>query len=273
MTANIVTEKHVMKDFRHPFMAQVKFAFQDEANLYFGMEYIPGGDLFQRIRRKDLTAHDTKLYLAELTLVLHYLHEHRIIYRDLKPENVLIDAAGHVKLIDFGLARFLNENESASTFCGTGDYLAPEMVARSPYGYQVDWWALGILMYELIFGKTPFHDANEMRMFGLIQTERLKFSSDVDSDVASLLSLLLTKDPRDRGDYDAIIRQPYFQGIDFDAVLAKKLQPHMIPMIPELDLSHLEEPSISERLTRKSAPIQFEDFSFGEDTDSDCASA
>ena len=162
----IVAERNVLAKCKHPFIVSLKFAFQTPSKFYFGLEYAPGGELFYHMQHRGLLPlEEVRLYVAEIALAFDFLHKNNIIYRDLKPENVLLDADGYVKLTDFGLAKDLSSINQTSTFCGTTEYLAPEIIRHMEYSFSVDWWTLGILAFELLFGRTPFANQNRIKMF------------------------------------------------------------------------------------------------------------
>lgn len=153
----VVCERNILGSIpRHPFIVNLEFAFQTEKKFYFGLEYAAGGELLLHLRSLgDFAVEDVKLYIAEIALALSHLHKNQIVYRDLKPENVLISGDGHIKLTDFGLAKKLKKGTTHS-FVGTPEYLAPEVVMKTEYSFPVDWWSLGILIYEILFQATPF---------------------------------------------------------------------------------------------------------------------
>jgi serine/threonine protein kinase len=229
----IFNERNALMTSRHPFIVGFGFSFQTDSKVYLGLEYVAGGELFhhlQKVRRIPLP--DVRIYVAELSLAINYLHVHGIVYRDLKPENILIDTQGHLKLTDFGLVKQLDsDEETTSTFCGTSEYLAPEIVARRPYGMKIDWWTIGILTYELLFGQTPFYRDNKARMFDAIRNENPRFPGRVDPNVVSFISMLLEKDPEARGDFSKIRGHPFFAGLDFEKVLAREIVPSYVPEV------------------------------------------
>jgi serine/threonine protein kinase len=169
------TEKHILSQYTHPFLVKLYFSFQTTDKLYMCLEYVNGGELFYylkkftfifKFRSKKFPESLVAFYAAEILLALEFLHQHDIIYRDLKPENILVSSDGHLKLTDFGLSKqginsigyndeseFGNEEKTTYTFCGTPDYLAPEIIQGKPHGKAVDWWGFGILIYEMITGK------------------------------------------------------------------------------------------------------------------------
>lgn len=157
---DVFTEKEVMMKANHPFIVQLYFTFQDEKNLYYGMHYMNGGNLGFYLRKmKRFSEETSRFYCAQIILALQYLHQElKAIYRDLKPENVLIDETGYLKLTDFGLSSLGTEN--AKSICGTMNYIAPEVLFGQEYSYEVDFWALGCLVFEMISGQPPFKANN-----------------------------------------------------------------------------------------------------------------
>ncbi|CAO3699021.1 unnamed protein product [Rhizopus stolonifer] len=144
-------EKHILQSVTHPFLVRLWGSCQTSHSFLLAMDYVPGGELFKRIQaKKKLSEQEAKFYAAEVVLAIEYLHTQDIIYRDLKPENIMLDSQGHIKLIDFGFAKIVHD--VTSTLCGTPDYLAPEIIKARGYTRAVDWWALGVLIYEMLVG-------------------------------------------------------------------------------------------------------------------------
>jgi serine/threonine protein kinase len=211
---------------KYPFIVSLKFAFQTPAKFYLGLEYAVGGDLFFHLQKHGLPAlSDVRLYMAELMLALDYLHSNGIIYRDLKPENILLDGEGHIKLTDFGLAKDLNRICQTETFCGTSDYVAPEVIKREPYSFPVDWWASGILLYELLCGLTPFGHENRAQQFQDIVEKAVVFSPDVNCGAKQYIELALEKDPSKRAMFNELKNCSLFDGLNWDDVLARRIGP------------------------------------------------
>jgi RAC serine/threonine-protein kinase len=179
----------------------------------------------------------SRFYGAEITLAIKYLHENSIVYRDLKLENLLLDRFGHVKLADFGLCKEdVKFNTTTTTFCGTPEYLAPEVLEESEYGLAVDWWGVGVVMYEMICGRLPFYNRDHEVLFELILTEAIKFPQRASSLSRSLLTGLLEKDPRKRlggGERDAaeVMEHQFFSSIDWQTVYDRKLPPPFVPSV------------------------------------------
>ena len=171
------TERMILQTMQHPFLMTLQFAFQSEDKLYMVLEYMKGGELFHWLRQaKRFTEDRAKLYGAEILLALAHLHSHDIVYRDLKPENILMDEDGHLRLTDFGLSKESVSGAGAEggtkTFCGTPEYLAPEILENRGHGKAVDWWSLGVLIYEMMVGRPPFYDKNMQKMYSKVRGER-----------------------------------------------------------------------------------------------------
>ena len=163
-------EREILEKIDHPFLMKMHFAFQTPTKLYFVMDMITGGELFFHLKNeRRFNEERSRFYTAEIMLGLEHLHLKNIIYRDLKPENILLDSDGHVVLTDFGLSKKFTKGEKAQTFCGTPEYLAPEVVIGAGHGKEVDWWSLGILLYEMMVGLPPFYSENTNLMYELIQ--------------------------------------------------------------------------------------------------------
>ena len=228
----VVAERNILTRATHPFIVSLKFAFQTASKFYLGLEYVPGGELFFHMQKRvTIPMDDTRLYIAEISLALNHLHSIGVVYRDLKPENILLDAEGHIKLTDFGLAKDLYNEEMTSTFCGTSEYLAPEIIRHESYGIEVDWWALGILTYELLFGKTPFCHQNKHRMFQNICEKEVVYPTGVQPVISNFINGLLTKDKRKRMTFKQLVKDEFFKGMDFHDVLKKKIKPNFVPTI------------------------------------------
>lgn len=186
-------ERRMLKLVEHPFLIRMWGTFQDSKNLFMVMDYIEGGELFSLLRKSQRFPNPVaKFYAAEVTLALEYLHSHNIIYRDLKPENILLDRNGHIKLTDFGFAK---EVQTVTwTLCGTPDYIAPEVITTKPYNKSVDWWSLGILIFEMLAGYTPFYDQTPMKTYEKILAGKVHYPSHMHPDAVDLLSKLITSD-------------------------------------------------------------------------------
>jgi len=232
------TERNVMVKLEHPFLTKLHFAFQDEKNLYFVMDFINGGELFHHLRReKKFSEERTKFYAAEIISAITYLHTRGIVYRDLKPENVLLGREGHVVVTDFGLAKEgLHGEQRTETRAGTPEYLAPEVIKGEKYTKSVDWWAVGILVYEMLTGAPPFYDNDIQKLFHKITAGDLLVPDNLTSDAGDFLAKLLTRDPTKRlSDPAKIKAHPWFKSLDFEKLEAKEIQPPFIPKVAGAD--------------------------------------
>ena len=237
------TERRIMEDAVHPFICILHYAFQSEDKLYMITDYCPGGELFFHLKKLHAFSESmVRFYSAEIILGLSHLHDHQIVYRDLKPENVLLDAEGHVRLTDFGLSRDNLEHETAATtFCGTPEYLSPEMImhrkTRAGYGVSVDWWSLGTLIYEMYTGWPPFYDKNIRRMCDNILRKTLEFPEKARFSVESqsLIRGFLEREPTKRlgvdGGLDRLKAHEFFAVLDWDAAFRRELEPPFKPKV------------------------------------------
>ncbi|XP_054864736.1 RAC-gamma serine/threonine-protein kinase-like [Amphiprion ocellaris] len=198
--AHTLTESRVLKNTRHPFLTSLKYSFQTKDRLCFVMEYVNGGELFFHLSRERVFSEErTRFYGAEIVSALDYLHSAKIVYRDLKLENLMLDKDGHIKITDFGLCKEgITDAATMKTFCGTPEYLAPEVLEDNDYGRAVDWWGLGVVTYEMMCGRLPFYNQDHEKLFELILMEDIKFPRTLSADAKSLLSGLLIKDPNKR---------------------------------------------------------------------------
>ena len=276
-------ERRILGAVRHPFIVALRFAFQSERKLFLVTDFCRGGELFFHLKRMRRFAEPVaRFYAAELILALEHLHEHGVVYRDLKPENVLLDDGGHVQLTDFGLSKDhlraatpASEKRLALTFCGTPEYLAPEMLlarharaqataaesgnaavpiatpaapdATPPppqggYTCAVDWWSLGIVLYEMLVGAPPFVDRDFEKMCSKILSKplrfprRLRLSPAARAAVAALLERdpmrrlgAAAREPQPAGSATSVRAAAFFAGLDWDALLARRVAPPFVP--------------------------------------------
>ncbi|NXS26813.1 AKT2 kinase, partial [Pomatostomus ruficeps] len=198
--AHTVTESRVLQNTRHPFLTALKYAFQTSDRLCFVMEYANGGELFFHLSRERVFSEErARFYGAEIVSALEYLHSRDVVYRDIKLENLMLDKDGHIKITDFGLCKEgVTDGTTMKTFCGTPEYLAPEVLEDNDYGRAVDWWGLGVVMYEMLCGRLPFYNQDHERLFELILLEDIRFPRSLGPEARALLAGLLKKDPKQR---------------------------------------------------------------------------
>jgi len=232
-------ERRIMEFIRHPFIVHLRYAFQNSEKLYFVLDYCPGGELFFHLDRERMFSEQkTKFYAAQILLALEHLHKYKIIYRDLKPENVLIDPVGNIKLTDFGLSKENIEwNGKTRTICGTPEYLAPEVFSPQGYGKAVDWWSFGSLIYEMLRGEPPFYSQNREELFQNIRHGQVKYPKPFFTPtIIDLLDRLLVRDPNKRlgsgpRDAEEIKEHEWFSDIDWDKILRCEIEPPFKPII------------------------------------------
>ncbi|XP_058789126.1 atypical protein kinase C isoform X3 [Phymastichus coffea] len=247
----VQTEKHVFETAsNHPFLVGLHSCFQTPSRLFFVIEFVRGGDLmFHMQRQRRLPEDHAKFYAAEISLALNFLHTKGIIYRDLKLDNVLLDHEGHVKLTDYGMCKEgVREGDTTATFCGTPNYIAPEILRGEDYGFSVDWWALGVLLYEMLAGRSPFDIAGasenpdqntEDYLFQVILQKTIRIPRSLSVKAASVLKRFLCKDPNERlgcgrspTAFIEIMTHPFFKTIDWEMLEQKQVTP---PYKPRLD--------------------------------------
>lgn len=232
--AHTTAERYVLQNINCPFLVHLIFAFQTTDKLYMVVDYMPGGELFFWLKKdKKFSESRSRLYAAEIMLGLEELHNEDILYRDLKPENILLDAQGHIRLTDFGLAKGNITGYAAEggtkTFCGTPEYLAPEILENKGHGKAVDWWALGTFLYEMLTGLPPFYDTNVQRMYHKILHEPLRFpkgeGKQLSENARELLKGILERKTSLRlGSNEGakeIKVSRFFSSLDFDKVYLK----------------------------------------------------
>lgn len=230
-------ERDILVLVAHPFIVHLHYAFQTEGKLYLVLEFLRGGDLFTRLSKEVMfTEDDVKFYLAELALALDHLHTVGIIYRDLKPENILLDDEGHIKLTDFGLSKESIDDESKKTysFCGTVEYMAPEVVNRKGHGTTADWWSFGVLMYEMLTGALPFQGENRKATMTQILKAKLGMPQFLTPEAQSLLRALFKRNPQNRLGHgpkgiEDIKAHPFFAKIDWPNLYQRKVEPPFKP--------------------------------------------
>ena len=226
-----IAEKSILEKLQHPFIVGLHYAFQTSRKLHLVLDFLSGGELFYHMQNTGRLGEDrARFYTAEIGLALGHIHSHNIIYRDLKPENVVLDKDGHVCLTDFGLAKTNVRGCSAKTFCGTPEYLAPEFLTATAHGKEVDWWSLGVLLYEMLHGLPPLYSENVCDMYELILHKNLEFSSDCSPEAEDLCRKLLERDPTKRlNDMKTFSCQPFFLSLDFEMLLRREIKPPFVP--------------------------------------------
>lgn len=236
---HIKAEKEILLSIHHPFIVNMLGVFQDDKRICMLLEYVNGGELFSHLRKEGRLPNDhAQIYAGEIVLAFQYLQSIHIIYRDLKPENLLIDTDGHMKITDFGFAKVVEDR--TWTLCGTPEYLAPEIIQSKGHGKPVDWWALGILIFEMLAGYPPFYDENPFGIYQKVLAGKIEFPRHFDVKVKDLIKRLLTPDRAKRfgclkAGAEDIKKHKWYKGFDWVALGNRAMAAPMIPPVKSAD--------------------------------------
>jgi len=250
--ANVIQERRLLEEIDHTFIVNMRYAFQDDENCFFVLDLMLGGDLRFHLERKGHIAEEVVCFwIAELSCALEYLHRQKIIHRDIKPDNILLDAMGHAHFTDFNVAIHYSERRLHTSVAGSMAYMAPQVVGRKGYNWAIDWWSLGITAYELLFHRRPFDGRTSERMTHSIMKDPLKFPEDCRSKVSDAcikaLKGFIDKDPATRlgcrpdgQGMEDVRRHPWFAAIDWENLQHKESQPPFVPDMKaaNFDVSH-----------------------------------
>ncbi|KAI7690337.1 Serine/threonine-protein kinase Sgk3 [Sarcoptes scabiei] len=252
---HIMSERNVLlKNLNHPFLVGLYYSFQTKDKLYFVLDYVNGGELFFHLSKERVFNESrARFYAAEITSAIGYLHSQGIIYRDLKPENILLDSDGHVVLTDFGLCKEgLRERDTTNTFCGTPEYLAPEVLKKEAYDRCVDWWCLGAVLYEMLMGLPPFYSRDNNEMYDSILHKPVRLRANISVAARNILEMLLHKDKRKRlgaiEDAEEVRRHDFFRPINWADLEAKKISPPFNPNKDHYDLRNIDPDFVREAI-------------------------
>ncbi|KAH8321460.1 hypothetical protein KR074_005481 [Drosophila pseudoananassae] len=279
---SLLSEKRIFEvanAMRHPFLVNLYSCFQTDQHVCFVMEYAAGGDLMMHIHTDVFLEPRAVFYAACVVLGLQYLHENKIIYRDLKLDNLLLDTEGYVKIADFGLCKEgMGFGDRTGTFCGTPEFLAPEVLTETSYTRAVDWWGLGVLIFEMLVGESPFPGDDEEEVFDSIVNDEVRYPRFLSLEAIAVMRRLLRKNPERRlgsseRDAEDVKKQAFFRSIVWDDLLLRKVKPPFVPTINHLeDVSNFDEEFTSEKaqLTPPKEPrhlsedeqVLFQDFSY-----------
>lgn len=232
---HVKNEKEILSTISHPFIVNMLWANHDKTFLYMLMEYVPGGELFSYLRNYGRFNNSmANFYASEIISALDYLHSRTVVYRDLKPENLLLDREGHLKITDFGFAKKLLDR--TWTLCGTPEYLAPEIIQSKGHSKAVDWWSLGILVYEMLVGYPPFFDEQPFGIYEKILAGKIEFPRHMDPVAKDLIKKLLVQDRTKRlgnmkNGAEDVKKHKWFKALDWDEVAARKQNPPIIPKV------------------------------------------
>lgn len=227
----IHSEYTILKTISHPFIVSLHSFHQTSKHLFLIMEYLSGGELLTLMRSEiSFSVSHTQFYIAQLIEALTYLHSHGIIYRDIKPENILFSEDGYIKLVDFGVAKRIDGK--TFSLCGTPTYMAPEVVLRKGYSFQADWWSLGVLTYEMVVGLDPWDENDPVVIYQKVVEGKVWFPKNVDADVKSFIKHLMVGDPRKRmGINGSAKMHRWFKGFDWEKLQRREMQAWYIPKV------------------------------------------
>lgn len=230
---HVLSEKAILDQIQHPFLVRMGASFQDTPSLYMCLEFVIGGELFSHLRKAGRFSNDTtRFFTAQIILALEHLHSMDIVYRDLKPENLLLDHRGYIKITDFGFAKKVEDR--TWTLCGTPEYLAPEIIQSKGHGKAVDWWALGVLIYEMMAGFPPFYDENPFGIYQKILAGKVDYPKHFDPYAKDLIKKLLQPDRSKRygnlkGGAEQIRSHKWFKSFDWKALATLEMQAPIVP--------------------------------------------
>lgn len=260
-------EKRILEAIRFPFTVSMEFSVKDNSYIYFIMSFVPGGEMFSHLRKmRKFDEPIAKFYASQVILALEYLHFLNLVYRDLKPENIMIDKNGYLKITDFGFCKVLNGR--TWTLCGTPEYLAPELILSKGYGFSVDWWSFGVLLYEMNAGYPPFYANEPMKTYEKIVSGRYRCPSSFNSDLRDVIRNTLQIDISKRygvmknGVLD-FKNHKWFKGIEWEAILNCRFPPPYLPKFKHPDDSTYFEKYPEEPITPASRcrfESEFKDF-------------
>ncbi|CAH1284852.1 unnamed protein product [Diabrotica balteata] len=265
---SLLSEKRIFEVancIRHPFLVNLFACFQTDAHVCFVMEYAAGGDLMMHIHADVFSEPRAVFYAACVVLGLQYLHENKIIYRDLKLDNLLLDTEGYVKIADFGLCKEgMGFGDRTGTFCGTPEFLAPEVLTETSYTRAVDWWGLGVLIFEMLVGESPFPGDDEEEVFDSIVNDEVRYPRFLSLEAIAIMRRLLRKSPDRRlgsseRDAEDVKKQAFFRLIQWEELLHRRIPPPFVPTVESMeDVSNFDEEFTSERpqLTPPKEPRQ-----------------
>jgi len=234
-------EKDILYNIEHPFIVGMDYVFQNAQRIFFIMEFVQGGELFRHlVKQRRFPESQAKFMIAQIAIAIQHLHDKKIIYRDLKPENVLFNTDGYLLLADFGLATKVDKKTGlAMSFCGTAEYLAPEMILHKGHDHTVDIWTLGTLLYEILVGIPPFFHKNKPAMFHMIKENNVTYPDPVRHKICvsplaqDLINRLLDKNNKTRlgakGGMAEVLEHPFFEDLDMKDLLAKEIKPEYMP--------------------------------------------
>lgn len=249
--ANIIQERRLLEEIDHPFVVNMRYAFQDDENCFCVLDLMLGGDMRFHLKKEGpFPEQAVQFWVAELSSAVHYLHQQRIVHRDIKPDNILLDSEGHAHITDFNVAIHFSDRRMHTSVAGSMAYMAPQVVGRQGYSWQIDWWSLGITAYELLFARRPFEGRTSEKMQEAIINDPLVFPEDAprrcSAACLSALSEFIERDPsarlgcRPKRGFSDVKRHSWFSEMDWEKLAVKELKSPFVPNMEEanFDISH-----------------------------------
>jgi len=251
----VLTERDIIMQIRHPYIVTLHYSFQTKKKLFFILDFLNGGDLYTHIMNYGkFNENRARFYTAELVLAINHLHKKGIVYRDLKPQNIMLDSEGHIKLTDFGLSKADFSQDQSHTICGTIKYIAPETISGMSYNHTVDWWSMGIILYRMLTGKLPYptNKNSEVRVYIVHNKIQVSKKRIPDETARSFILGLLERDPTTRlgaNGVEDIKNHEYFETIDWDALERREVKPPYNPRLKsEKDVKHIDSKYLDENI-------------------------
>ncbi|ELP88442.1 hypothetical protein EIN_229750 [Entamoeba invadens IP1] len=268
-----MSERRILSKLHHPFLVNLYYSFQTPTHLFYIIDYCSGGEFYFYLQKNRKVGENTaKFYAAQILLAIEHLHSANIVYRDIKPENILIGADGYLRMTDFGLSKEnVTSTNTTNTFCGTPEYLAPEVVVGKNYSEPVDWWGFGVLIFEMIHGHAPYVSPDIQELFQKIIRDPVTFpiESYPSQECKDIITKLLDKDPLKRlVDPNSIKSHPWFKGYDWDGLFQKKITPPYVPVVKDkTDVSNFNKDIVGESTLLDETEVvdskdYFNDFTF-----------
>jgi serine/threonine protein kinase len=239
----VMTEKQILTSISHPFIMKMHYSFTTKNYINIVLDFCPGGELFFHIvKKRRFSENVARFYIAEIILAIEHLHDNNILYRDLKPENVLLDYDGHIKLTDFGLSALnFTKNSVSNIFCGSPEYMPPEMIQKQNYNRMIDYYAIGALLYEMIAGIPPFYSRRRKELFYNIVKKEVKFFKEFSNPARDLIYKLLRKNYKKRLGFTngmaEVKNHPFFKDLDWRRLYRKQIHPPYKPSMRDINFS------------------------------------
>lgn len=226
-----IQERNILVSVKSEFLVKLHYAFQNPQKLFLVLDFMQGGEFYSHMKQRCLSVQTAVFYAAEVLLALEDLHSYRIIYRDLKPENMLMDECGHIRLSDFNLSKIVQDDFRTRTICGTPEYIAPEVLKAEGQTEKLDYWSLGVFLYEMLHGTSPFLANTREQLFANIINANYQINVRLEPAAKSLIKMLLKVNPEERPNLETVKSQRFFAGVDWERLRKKQVSPPIKPQL------------------------------------------